>query len=290
VPPHPLRRPLPHQSLDGPAKPTPAEIAFVQWENLRELLVSLGHRVDVLAPVPGLPDMVFAANGAIVIDGEALVARFRHEKRAGESQYYLDWFREHGFDAVVQSARRNEGEGDYLVTERMVLAGNGRRTDRRANIDAHELFGRPVIALELADPRFHHLDTALAVLDGDEIVYYPPAFPGQSRSAARCSRKRSSPTSRTRKRSASTRSPRPARTAPRSRDRTHPPVARTRFRAHRCRPVGAVESRCQRQMLHTRTASGTCRPPVMRPRPPYDARTRREDPRWKTSFLGERHD
>ena len=31
-------------------------------------------------------------------------------------------------------------------------------------------------ALSLVDPRFYHLDTALAVLDDDEIMYYPAAF------------------------------------------------------------------------------------------------------------------
>ena len=34
----------------------------------------------------------------------------------------------------------------------------------------------PVISLELVDPRFYHLDTALAVLDDKTIAYYPPAF------------------------------------------------------------------------------------------------------------------
>ena len=34
----------------------------------------------------------------------------------------------------------------------------------------------PVVSLELVDPRFYHLDTALAVLDDQTIAYYPPAF------------------------------------------------------------------------------------------------------------------
>lgn len=37
----------------------------------------------------------------------------------------------------------------------------------------------PVISLELIDPRFYHLDTALMVL-GDTIAYYPAAFSGES--------------------------------------------------------------------------------------------------------------
>ena len=45
----------------------------------------------------------------------------------------------------------------------MVLAGFGFRTDRRAHHEIAELIGMPLISLELVDPRFYHLDTALAV-------------------------------------------------------------------------------------------------------------------------------
>jgi N-dimethylarginine dimethylaminohydrolase len=159
-----------------PAKPTSNSLAVTQWEVLHDLLVSLGHQVDVLEPATGLPDMVFAANGATVVDGKALVARFRHPQREGESTYYLDWFAGNGFDTVAQARWDNEGEGDLLTTDTAVLAGTGFRTDVRAHAEAAEFFDRPVVSLELVDPRFYHLDTALSVLDGDEIMYYPTAF------------------------------------------------------------------------------------------------------------------
>ena len=40
-----------------------------------------------------------------------------------------------------------------------------------------------MIGLDLVDPRYYHLDTALCVLDdtADEIMYYPPAFSPGSR-------------------------------------------------------------------------------------------------------------
>ena len=37
----------------------------------------LGHPVDVIEPVPGLPDMVYAANGGFIAGDVAIVARFR---------------------------------------------------------------------------------------------------------------------------------------------------------------------------------------------------------------------
>jgi N-dimethylarginine dimethylaminohydrolase len=51
--------------------------------------------------------------------------------------------------------------------------------------EAQEFFGRPVIGLELVDPRYYHLDTALGVLDGDEIMYYPQAFSPGSQAVLR---------------------------------------------------------------------------------------------------------
>ena len=58
----------------------------------------------------------------------------------------------------------------------MVLAGYGFRTDRRAHAEIEVIVGMPVVSLELIDPRFYHLDTALTVLDDTTVAYYPPAF------------------------------------------------------------------------------------------------------------------
>jgi N-dimethylarginine dimethylaminohydrolase len=62
-----------------------------------------------------------------------------------------------------------------------VLAGYGFRTDPAAHDEVSRLIGRPVVSLELVDPRFYHLDTALAVLDDTTIAYYPPAFSSDAR-------------------------------------------------------------------------------------------------------------
>jgi ornithine--oxo-acid transaminase len=51
----------------------------------------------------------------------------------------------------------------------------GFRTDLAAHLEAQDHFGRPVITLQLVDPRYYHLDTALTVL-GDTIAFLPEAF------------------------------------------------------------------------------------------------------------------
>jgi N-dimethylarginine dimethylaminohydrolase len=73
----------------------------------------------------------------------------------------------------------NEGEGDLIWTGGVILAGYGFRTTAAAHREVREVFGRPVVSLRLVDPRFYHLDTALAVLcEGDRphLAYYPGAF------------------------------------------------------------------------------------------------------------------
>lgn len=163
-----------------PAKPVDTELAVTQWERLRALYLELGHRVDLIDPLPGLPDMVYAANGATVVGDRVLGARFRNAERAAEGPAYRDWFRSRGFE-VHDPEHINEGEGDFLVTESWILAGCGFRSAPEGHAEAQEFFGRPVISLELTDPRYYHLDTALAVLDGDEVMYNPEAFSPGSR-------------------------------------------------------------------------------------------------------------
>ena len=113
-----------------PDKPTDAAKAMRQWTELRQCYLDLGHDVQTIEPVAGLPDMVFAANGATVIDGEVLGVRFRYPQRAGEAAAYLDWFRANGWP-THEAERVNEGEGDILVAgDGTILAGYGFRSDR----------------------------------------------------------------------------------------------------------------------------------------------------------------
>jgi len=168
-----------------PDVPTDLELAKHQWEQLRSVYLGLGHTVRIIDPVPGLPDMVFAANGATVIGGKVLGARFRFPQRAAEANAYLAWFRRQGYSAIIEPADVNEGEGDIVFAHRAIVAGHGFRSEPAIQRQAAELFGLPVIGVRLVDPRFYHLDTALLVLDADTAAYYPPAFDDASQAALR---------------------------------------------------------------------------------------------------------
>ncbi len=166
----------------NPDQPPDTVLAMRQWRRLRETFIRLGHTVRTIDPRPGLPDMVFAANGATVIGGQVLGARFRYPQRAAEGAAYLAWFARNGYPAAAPRCV-NEGEGDIVFAGRALLAGHGYRTDAAVAGELEALFGLPVISLRLVDPRFYHLDTALCVLDADTAAYYPAAFDDAGRAA-----------------------------------------------------------------------------------------------------------
>jgi arginine dihydrolase len=164
-----------------PARPVDPVRAVGEWERVAAAYSALGHEVTVADAVPGLPDLVFTANAGVVHDGRVLLARFRHPERAPEAIAYAAAFRAAGYTDITPSTYVNEGQGDYLAAGGVVLGASGFRTDPRSHDEVAEFTGLPVVGLELVDPRFYHLDTALAVLDDDLVAYWPGAFSGPSR-------------------------------------------------------------------------------------------------------------
>lgn len=165
-----------------PSQPVSAELAMEQWTELRDTYRRLGHTVEEIDPQPGLPDMVFAANSGTVVDGRVLGSRFRAPQRTAEAEHFRRWFTEHGYRDITMPEKINEAEGDFAWTGKLLLAGTGFRTDPAAHAEAQETLGVPVVSLNLVDPRYYHLDTALFVLaeatdtTTAQIAYFPDAF------------------------------------------------------------------------------------------------------------------
>ena len=161
--------------------PVDRRLALKQWQSLVRVYESLGHKVDFVEPVLGLPDMVFAANAGLVHNGAFYPARFRYPQRRGEEQPFADWFAANGWRSTGPAAFTNEGEGDLATVGDEVLAGFGFRTDIAAHDEVRERLHTTVVSLRLSDPRYYHLDTALTVLSDDNIAYNPSAFDDGSR-------------------------------------------------------------------------------------------------------------
>lgn len=155
-----------------------------QWTRLCESLRALGAAVEIMPSVPELPDLVFTANAAVVLDGAALLARFRHRERKREEPHYRAAFRALAARGMIRELRELpdgmvlEGAGDCVhdATRGLFWLGYGQRSDAAARRLVEETFGVETLALELADPRFYHMDTALCPLPRGEMLYVPQAF------------------------------------------------------------------------------------------------------------------
>jgi N-dimethylarginine dimethylaminohydrolase len=158
-----------------PEDPTDTSLAVRQWSVLYDTYLGLGFQVELIDPIAGLPDMVYAANGGFVLDGIAYGAKFHHAERQPEGPAYMEWFANRGFE-VAAPQEVNEGEGDFLLVGETILAASGFRSDTSSHKEIADIYGREVVSLQLVNPSFYHLDTALAVIDPTTIAYLPSAF------------------------------------------------------------------------------------------------------------------
>ena len=185
--------------------------ARAQWEALRKAYERLGIDVHVLPGAEGLPDMVFSANQSlpclVSADGSAggsgggfagdsgagfagdsnkfrrtvVMSIMNASQRKAEVPYFEQYYRSIGYEILHLDAERTacfEGMGDALwhPGRAMLWGAYGFRSDLSAYEQITAMLGVPVIALELKDPSFYHLDTCLCILNEQTALIYPSAF------------------------------------------------------------------------------------------------------------------
>jgi len=160
------------------------DLAIEQWESLATVLARLGVEIQLLDPVPGLPDLVFTANAALIHRGRAILSRFRHKQRQGEEPHSAAWLRRHGFTVeMLPEERFFEGAGDALFCGETLLAGYRIRSDVKSQQMLGEMLGCEVIPLELVDEYYYHLDTCFCPLAPGVAIWHPAAFDEYGRRA-----------------------------------------------------------------------------------------------------------
>jgi N-dimethylarginine dimethylaminohydrolase len=178
--------------------------AMSQWTRLQERLTELtGQSVGVVPAASGLPDQVFVSNAALLFragDGTrtAILARFAHPERAGESAVIGRWLRAGGAWRVIElpDGTHFEGQGDCRWSHggRMLWVGYGAgRTSLRgiaALRAALVAAGRSDIRvhpLALVSGRAYHMDLALCPFGSglERALWNPWAFAPAGRAALR---------------------------------------------------------------------------------------------------------
>ncbi len=159
--------------------------AMRQWETLVKKLEELDIKVEIIDQAEDVPDMVFATDQGIVTNKTVLVANFRYPERQKEREYYLVWFREHGYEVQTLTNVYSFEGGDSLFFNNMLFVGTGFRANVASCEELAQKLDRDVLPLRLVDPNFYHLDMAFLTIDNKTAFYYPPAFSKNSRNLLR---------------------------------------------------------------------------------------------------------
>jgi N-dimethylarginine dimethylaminohydrolase len=164
--------------------PVDSARALEQWRGLHSTLLAQGVRVELVEQRPDVPDMTFTANAGVVAGNRFIPANFRYLERQAEQPYFNEWFRRRGYEVVpIHDPHYWEGEGDVLAAPddpSLVCAGYRFRTEESALDHLEAELGLRTVHLELADPRYYHLDTCLCPLGGGRALMVPGAFTPES--------------------------------------------------------------------------------------------------------------
>lgn len=157
-----------------------------EWEHLVDGYRELGLKVDIIDGVKGLPDMVFCANQSLPVIDEngnlsAIMGIMNSPERKPEVEKIEEWYRTQDYNTTHLNSSITEsfeGMGDAIwhFKRRLIWGGYGFRTSLKAYEEIAEITGAPVVALELIDENFYHLDTCLCMLKEDTVMVYSDAF------------------------------------------------------------------------------------------------------------------
>ena len=163
------------------------DAAFEQWNSLKTTYSNIGIESHVIPGASGFPDMVFCANQSlpfypIQTEGPGVILSNMHApERKGEVPYISKFFDQKGyilFSVASEEGADFEGMGDAIWHPDYYLlwGGYGYRTSEAVYDQISRLLNVRVMALELLDPDFYHLDTCFSVLTAQAVMIYPGAF------------------------------------------------------------------------------------------------------------------
>ncbi len=164
--------------------------ARAEWLALAAAYRALGLAVEVLPADPSLPDLCFTANPSLALPlpqgWEIWLAHMTHASRRPEADLHAEWYATRGLTLrrMPDSVARFEGGGDGIPHPGRFLLHAG--VGPRSALAAWEFLAAAhpdldVLLYSLEDPRFYHLDTALAALDERHCLYVPEAFDARGR-------------------------------------------------------------------------------------------------------------
>lgn len=157
-----------------------------EWEHLVDGFEELGLDVQIMEGKKSLPDMVFCANQSLPYSDQEgnkkiVMGIMRTPQRKPEVDAIEKWFETQDYQILHLDTRKTqyfEGMGDALWhhKRKLLWGGYGFRSSITALEEVSDLLDTRVIALELTDEAFYHLDTCMCILNESTVLIYPDAF------------------------------------------------------------------------------------------------------------------
>lgn len=165
------------------------ELAWHQWNELKAVYEELVEQkiiqeVSVITGAPNCEDMVFCANQSFPWLGSdrtkiVWMSKMRHTSRQNEVPHFESWYHKQGYlSKHFKNVNLFEGMGDTIPHpgRQLLYGGYGHRSDVKAYDELAAELGVPVIALELINENFYHLDTCFVPLSETEVMLCREAF------------------------------------------------------------------------------------------------------------------
>ncbi len=176
----------PFMHLDDQPDPVRAR---QQWRAIIAAIEAAGGHVETLPQLPEAPDMVYAMNLGLAVDGDerqVVLSHMRYAQRRMETPAAAEWFAGHGF------TRRSVGRdgvgahfeaGDAFAWRGELVVGYGPRTEELALKHLAGELGVSVRGFRITNPGMYHMDIGFCPLDDTHAMVAPTAYDEASAAA-----------------------------------------------------------------------------------------------------------
>lgn len=155
------------------------ELAKKQWRGLKDIFENLGIEVDTVEAKECCPDMVFTANAGLPAGDKFILSNFTFKERTPEEALFKNFFSKK-FKEVVELPKnvKFEGQGEAFFVGKKLFLGSGFRSSKNAKKELQKYLPKEyeIVQLELINPKFYHLDTALQYIGEGRFLTAKDAF------------------------------------------------------------------------------------------------------------------
>ncbi|MFL6022954.1 MAG: dimethylarginine dimethylaminohydrolase family protein [Marmoricola sp.] len=161
--------------------------ARAEWDAVAAAITAAGGEVEVLAQRADAPDMVYAMNLGLALEGpdgpEVVLSHMRFAQRRMETDTAEVYFADRG--ALIhrigaQGVGAHFEAGDAFAWRGDLVVGHGPRTDRLALKHLATDLDVRVHPLHTVHPGMYHLDLAFCPLDSERALVCPAALDAAS--------------------------------------------------------------------------------------------------------------